>query len=167
VDNASVLAKALRAVDLEVADKAGEGKGNAIAADEFSEMGARYIGAPSPACVPFVSRPLDVSGRGGGGTVDKFGDNLITACTTGHHDASFRHNPLRDAQTARTTETTRCMSGLSGWHKRRRHGAVGDRRWLYLLFGLASRRVHTRLAPGYESGVWVNHELPQGRIAIE
>jgi hypothetical protein len=38
---------------------------------------------------------------------------------------------------------------------------------LDLLFGLASRRVHTRLAPGYESGVWVNHELPQGRNAIE
>jgi len=72
-------------------------KVNKIAADEFREMGARYIGAASPACVPFVGRPLDVSGRGGDGTVDKFGDNLITACTTGHHDANFRHNPLRDA----------------------------------------------------------------------
>jgi hypothetical protein len=31
---------------------------------------------------PFVGRPLDVSGRGGDGTVDKHGDNLIIACTT-------------------------------------------------------------------------------------
>ena len=71
--------------------------GNIIQADEYREILARCIGAPSPACGPFVGRPLDVSGRGGDGTVDSYGDNLITACTTGGHDACFRHNPLRDA----------------------------------------------------------------------
>jgi len=71
-------------------------KGNTIPADEFREMLACCICAPSPACVPFVGRPLNVSGRGGDGTVDRFGDNLINACTTGYHDANFRHNPLRD-----------------------------------------------------------------------
>jgi hypothetical protein len=72
-------------------------KANTIAPDDFREIAARHICAASPACAPYVGRPLDVSGRGGDGTVDKYGDNLITACTTGHHDANFRHNPLRDA----------------------------------------------------------------------
>jgi hypothetical protein len=72
-------------------------QGNSIPADEFREIVARSICAPSPACIPFVGRPLDVSGRGGDGTVDAHGDNLITACTTGGHDARFRHDPLRDA----------------------------------------------------------------------
>jgi hypothetical protein len=40
---------------------------------------------------------LQQSGRGGDGTVDVHGDNLITACTTGGHDTRFRHDPLRDA----------------------------------------------------------------------
>ena len=72
-------------------------KANRIPADEFREIAARHAGMPSPACAPYVGRPLDVSGRGGDGTVDKHGDHLITACTTGNHDANFRHNPLRDA----------------------------------------------------------------------
>jgi hypothetical protein len=70
---------------------------NRLPADEFREIATRHVCAPSPACAPYVGRPLDVSGRGGDGTVDKYGDNLITACATGHHDANFRHNPLRDA----------------------------------------------------------------------
>ena len=43
-----------------------------------------------------------MSGRGG--TVDKYGDNLINACATGNHDTNFRHNSLRDAvaQVAKT-----------------------------------------------------------------
>jgi hypothetical protein len=45
--------------------------------------------------MPFVGRPLDVSGRGGDGTVDKHGDNLIIACTTGHHDP---RQPAREFQ---------------------------------------------------------------------
>jgi hypothetical protein len=65
--------------------------------DVFRECFARYMGAPSPACAALVGRRIHVNmvgGRGGDGTVDKYGDNLITACTTGNQEAYFRHDQL-------------------------------------------------------------------------
>jgi hypothetical protein len=68
--------------------------GYALTSAEWRECVARYIGAPSPACAPFVGQQLHVSGRGGDGTVDVWGDNLLTACTQGDLESKLRHDPL-------------------------------------------------------------------------
>ena len=67
---------------------------NKIPAAVFTEMITRYLREPSPASMQFLGRPIDVSARGGDGTVDKYGDNLINACVPGAHDAKLRHDPL-------------------------------------------------------------------------
>jgi len=41
-----------------------------LSPDEFWEIAVHHAGMPSPACAPYVARRIDVSGRGGAGTVD-------------------------------------------------------------------------------------------------
>jgi hypothetical protein len=66
--------------------------GYALTSAEWRECVARYLGAPSPACAPFVGQRLHVSGRGGDGTVDVCGDNLLTACTSPESVGHGRHH---------------------------------------------------------------------------
>ena len=45
--------------------------------------------------VRIVCRPAPyVAGRAGDGTVDRHGDNLVTASACGDHEARYRHDPL-------------------------------------------------------------------------
>jgi len=63
----------------------------------FAESFARYLAAPSPACIPHVGRTLYVSGRRG--AVDVYGDDLVAAATKGGMEAKFRHDVVRDLLT--------------------------------------------------------------------
>jgi hypothetical protein len=63
----------------------------------FSESFARYLAAPSPACIPHVGRTLYASGRRD--AVDAHGDDLVAAATTGGMEAKYRHDVLRDMLT--------------------------------------------------------------------
>jgi hypothetical protein len=66
---------------------------------DFRECFARFLAAPSPACAPFVGQRLHVAGSAGGGVVDRYGDGLVSAATTGDHVTRFRHDPLVDQLT--------------------------------------------------------------------